>query len=59
MSERLREFLADVRENWDDDYWWARHQVLRATLIAIVMGAISLFFTWLETRIQATAAEAT
>lgn len=53
--DRLRDFIDDLREHWDDDYWWARHQVFRASLVAIIVGAIGLFFTYLETRVQRSA----
>jgi hypothetical protein len=50
--DELRDFLADLRENWDDHYWWARHQVLQAALVAILVGTISLLFTFLEARVK-------
>jgi hypothetical protein len=50
--DELREFLGELRENWDDSYWWADHPALRVTLLSIIAGAIGLMFTWLETRIQ-------
>lgn len=52
--DRLRDFLEDLRDNWDDHYWWARHQALQATLLAVIAGAISLLFTWLEERVKLT-----
>jgi hypothetical protein len=52
MAERALEFLQELRENWDDHYWWARHQALQAALVAILVGAIGLLFTYLETRVQ-------
>lgn len=58
MSDRVREFLDELRENWDDHYWWARHQALQAMLVTILVGVIGLVFTWLEVRVK-TAAEAT
>ena len=53
--DKLRDFLDDLRDNWDDHYWWARHQALQAALVAIAVGAIGLLFTWLELRLKATA----
>lgn len=52
MDSRLREFVAELRDNWDDHYWWTRHQALQAVLIAIAVGAIGLLFTILETRVR-------
>jgi hypothetical protein len=51
--DRLSDFLADLRENWDDHYWWARHQALQAGLIAVIAGVLGLLFTWLELRMRA------
>jgi hypothetical protein len=56
MNERLRDFLRDLRENWDDHYWWARHQALYAIMIGIAAGVVSLLFAWLETRVKIAAA---
>jgi hypothetical protein len=50
--DKALEFLRELRENWDDHYWWARHQALQAAVVAIVVGAIGLMFTWLETRMK-------
>lgn len=50
--DKLRDFAEDLRANWDDHYWWARHQALQATLVAIIVGAIGLFFAWAETRMK-------
>lgn len=55
---RLAEFLDDLRENWDDHYWWASHQALQAAVVAVIAGAISLIFAWLETRIRTPRLEA-
>lgn len=50
--DRLREFLDELRANWDDHYWWTRHPILQAAALGIVAGAISLLFTWLEERVR-------
>jgi hypothetical protein len=50
--DELRDFLDDLRENWDDHYWWARHQALQAALLAVLVGTISLLFTYLEARVK-------
>ena len=36
----MREFLTDLRDHWDDGYWWADRQIL----LAIVLGLLSLAF---------------
>jgi hypothetical protein len=50
--DRFREFLEEVRDRWDDPYWWADHPTLRVALLSIIAGTIGLLFTWLETRIK-------
>lgn len=44
----MRELLADLREHWDDGYWWADRQLLLATLVAIIAGTLGLLFAVLE-----------
>lgn len=55
--DRWADFVSDFRENWDDHYWWTRHQALQAVLIAVAVGAIGLLFTVLETRVKIRALE--
>ncbi|HET9721127.1 MAG TPA: hypothetical protein VFP55_13685 [Solirubrobacteraceae bacterium] len=55
MSDRINEFLKDLRLNWDDHYWWARHQALLAAVTAIVTGVVGLLFTYLQARVAAAA----
>lgn len=54
----MRNFLDELREHWDDGYWWADRQIL----LAIVLGLIGLaFFTMrllLERRLRAPAVPA-
>jgi hypothetical protein len=52
MSDRAIEFLRELRDNWDDHYWWLRHPALQAAVLAIVAGVIGLLFTILETRVK-------
>jgi hypothetical protein len=53
--DKVRDFARELRENWDDHYWWARHQALQAALVALVVGAIGLLFTYLEARVRLSA----
>lgn len=55
MTDRLRELWQELREHWDDRYWWADHLELRAALIAVITGLIGLVFAWFETRIRSAA----
>ena len=59
MNERVREFLEELRDNWDDHYWWMRHLFLLTTITSILSGLLGLAFAWLETRIRRTGLEAT
>lgn len=52
MSDQLREYLEDLRDNWDDPYWRADHPEVVAAMIAIVSGAVSLIFTFLDLLIR-------
>lgn len=49
---RVTEFLEDLRDNWDDHYWWARHQALQIALLSILSGTIGLVFLWARLRME-------
>lgn len=49
----MREYLAELRDNWDDAYWRADHPEVMAVVLAIATGLIGLTFAWLETRLIA------
>jgi hypothetical protein len=46
----LRELAGELRERWNDGYFWADHQVLQAVIAAVALGLIGLAFKWLELR---------
>jgi hypothetical protein len=52
MSERLEEWLEDLRENWDDPYWRADHPEVQALIVAVVTGLVGLAFAWFEILLQ-------
>jgi len=52
MSDRIKQYLEDLRDKWDDQYWHADHPEVKAALIAIVTGLIGLLFAWLEAKLQ-------
>jgi hypothetical protein len=54
----VSEFLAELREHWDDGYWWADRQVLLAIVVALIAGSLELVFVYLKARILRAAAEA-
>lgn len=50
MKRELREFVAELRANWRDSYWWADHQALRAALVSVLVGIIGVMFAYLQAR---------
>lgn len=50
--DQIRELLDELRDNWDDPYWWADHQALQAALLAVLVGVIDLFFVYAKVRVQ-------
>ena len=52
----MREFFEELREHWDDAYWWADRQLLLAIALGLVAGVLDLFFVWLKIKIAAAAA---
>lgn len=52
MLEWLQDQLRDLRDHWDDRYWWADHAELRAALIAIITGILGLMFAWLQLTLE-------
>lgn len=44
------DFLAELREHWNDGYWWADRQLLLAILMALATGALGVAFAYLEGR---------
>lgn len=51
----MSDFLAELREHWDDGYWWADRQLLLAVVVALIAGTIELMFVYLKTRVTAAA----
>jgi hypothetical protein len=52
MSDELREYLDELRENWRDAYWWADHTFLRTLLVCGLAGMIGLMFKAAELHIE-------
>jgi len=53
MESAVSDFLAELREHWDDGYWWADRQLLLAVLAALATGIVGLGFAYLEARVRA------
>lgn len=53
MGDRVRKFLEDARDHWDDHYWRADHPEFTAVIIAIATGILGLLFTWAQAKILA------
>lgn len=47
----MREFLEDLRNHWDDSYWWADHQLLMACLVGLVSLSFALVEAWCKRQI--------
>lgn len=54
MPERAREFLEELREHWDDVYWWADHPTLRTILVCGVAAIVGLIAEYGKLRMQRT-----
>lgn len=50
--EQLKQWLEDVRENWEDPYWRVDHPEVMAVMVAIITGVIGLAFAVLQALIQ-------
>jgi hypothetical protein len=48
----LSEQLSELRDHWDDSYWWADHPELRALVIGIITGLLGLLFAWLQLSLE-------
>lgn len=46
------DFLKELREHWNDQYWWLDHQALRVALLAAMSGAIGLLFVYLQVKVE-------
>ena len=50
--DELREWWAEVRENWDNPYWRADHPEIVAVCVALATGIIGLLFAVLQAVIE-------
>lgn len=48
----MSEFLKELRDNWDNSYWWADHPTLRVALLSIISGAIGVLFVYLNVKVE-------
>lgn len=53
----MSDFLAELREHWDDGYWWADRQILLAIVVGIIAGCLELAFVYLKMRMMRAARE--
>jgi hypothetical protein len=51
LADKAREFFAELREHWDDSYWWADHPALRVLLLSLIAAAVELSRRYLELRL--------
>lgn len=48
----MNDFLSDLREHWNDGYWWADRQILLAIIVALATGLLGVGFAYLEARVR-------
>lgn len=48
----MSELLSELRENWNDGYWWADHELLAAAVAATITATISLTGAYFEMRLK-------
>lgn len=46
----VSEFFDDLREHWNDGYWWADRPLTLAILLSIFTGILGVGFAYLEGR---------
>jgi hypothetical protein len=52
MNPKVREFIDEVRNNWDDHYWWADHQWLMYILLCSILFVYELGTTYFKLRLK-------
>lgn len=50
--QEAREWLEELRDNWDDPYWRVDHPEVMAVLVAVITGIIGLAFAVVQALIQ-------
>lgn len=50
--DELRAYLAELRENYGDPYWWADHTFLQTMVACGLAGMIGLVFKWAELSLE-------
>lgn len=53
MTDRIKEYLQEARDRWDDPYWRLDHPEVTATIIALITGLVGLLFAYVQARLQA------
>lgn len=48
----MQEFLEEVKDNWNNAYWWADHQWLMAIGMGVILGGISFTFKYGELKME-------
>ncbi len=44
----MADFWRDLRDHWDDHYWWLDHQLLMAILLALVGLLFHGLHLWMD-----------
>lgn len=43
--DKIKDFLTDFRNNWDNSYWWADHQWL---MILLILSGVTVWTLGME-----------
>ena len=52
MTDRAREFFEDLRQNWDNTYWWADKQWLMYIILCSILMVYELATSYLKLRMR-------
>lgn len=52
MNVRVRELIDDLRNNWDNSYWWVDHQWLMSILLFSLLFVYELTTQYFKLRIK-------
>lgn len=52
MRDELRDKLRELRERYDDPYYWADHPTLRIVILSVASGIIGFMFLWAQLELR-------
>lgn len=51
--DKVKEFLKDLHNNWDNSYWWADHQWLMYILLFGIIAGYSMAIEYMRLTMRA------